>query len=63
MWKLTITQKKKSEFSEHMLTESVSFTSENIDELTVLIVRLTAHENAIETSYKLEKVAKEGEKK
>ena len=56
MWKLTITQKKKSEVSDYMVTESVSFTSNDVNELTMLVVRMTAHENAIETSYKIEPV-------
>ena len=56
MWKLTITQKKKSEVSDYMVTESVSFTSDDVNELTMLVVRMTAHENAIETSYKIEPV-------
>ena len=60
MWKLTITQKKKSEFSVYMNTDNVEFISDDINELTMLVIRLTAHENAVETAYKIERVAKEG---
>lgn len=56
MWKLTITQKRKSEFSEYMVTESVDFTSGDINELTMLVVRLSSYETAVETTYKIEKV-------
>lgn len=61
MWKLTITQKRKSEFSENMLTESVEFTSDDINELTMLIVRITAYETAVETTYKIEKAGANNE--
>ena len=60
MWKLTITQKRKSEFSENMITENVEFVGNDINELTMLVVRLAEHENAVETAYKIERVAKEG---
>lgn len=61
MWKLTITQKKKSEFSDYMTTDNVEFVSDDINELTMLVIRLSGHENAVETAYKIERVAKEGE--
>lgn len=61
MWKLTITQKRKSEFSENMLTESVEFISNDINELTMLIVRITAYETAVETIYKIEKAGANNE--
>lgn len=55
MWKLTITQKRKSEFLENMITGSVEFENDDINELTMLIVRLSAYETAVETTYKIEK--------
>lgn len=61
MWKLTITQKRKSEFSESILPESVEFISEDINELTMLIVRITAYETAVETTYKIEKAGANNE--
>lgn len=61
MWKLTITQKRKSEHSEYMVTESVEFTSGDINELTMLVVRLSLYETAIETTYKIEKVGVDNE--
>lgn len=61
MWKLTITQKRKSEFSESILSESVEFISEDINELTMLIVRITAYETAVETIYKIEKAGANNE--
>lgn len=59
MWKLTITQKRKSEYSDNMITESVEFTNDDINELTMLVVRLTGIETAVETAYKIEKVGEE----
>ena len=56
MWKLTIEQKRKSEYSESTITEKCEFTSENINELTMLVVRLTMFDTAIETAYKIDKV-------
>ncbi len=56
MWKLTITQKRKSEFSEYMVTESIEFVSTNITRLTRLIETISVYETDIETTYKIEKV-------
>ncbi len=56
MWKLTITQKRKSEFSEYMVTESIEFVSENITRLISLIETIYVYETDIETTYKIEKV-------
>lgn len=61
MWKLTITQKRKSEFSEYMVTESVEFTSGDINELTMLVIRITATQTTAETIYKIEKVGVDNE--
>ena len=60
MWKLTITQKRKSEYTDGMLTETVVFESANINELTILVARLTALKTAIETAYKLEPIGEVG---
>lgn len=60
MWKLTIKQKRKSEYTNNMISECVEFTSNNVNELTVLVARLTALESAVETEYKLEMIEKEG---
>jgi hypothetical protein len=60
MWKLTIKQKRKSEYTDNMITEYVEFTSNNVNELTVLVARLTALKTAVETEYKLEMIEKEG---
>lgn len=59
MWKLTITQKKESEYLDSVITDSVEFTSDDINELTMLVVRLIEHGNALETSYKIESVGGE----
>ena len=55
MWKLAITQKRKSEYSDHLMTEAVEFVSDDINELTILIDRLTALETAVETAYMIVK--------
>lgn len=60
MWKLTIKQKRKSEYTNNMISECVEFTSNNVNELTVLVARLTDLESAVKTEYKLEMIEKEG---
>lgn len=60
MWKLTITQKRKSEYTDGTIDETVEFISGNINELTILVARLTALKSAIETSYKLEPIGEVG---
>lgn len=62
MWKLTITQKRKSEYTDGIITECVEFTSGNINELTILVARLTALKSTIETAYKLEPIGEVGAK-
>ena len=61
MWKLIITQKRKSEYSEYMNTDSCEFISDDINELTMLVVRMAGFKTAIETAYKIEKVGGENE--
>lgn len=56
MWKLIITQKRKSDYSESVYEETVVFYGKDINELSMMIVDLSNHENGIETSYKIEKV-------
>lgn len=56
MWKLTITQKRMSKHIDGMITENVEFESSSIDELTMLVIRLTATQTTAETIYKIEKV-------
>lgn len=59
MWKLTISQKRKSEYTNSIIEERVIFTDEDINELSMIVVRLSMHENGIETSYKFERVGEE----
>lgn len=59
MWKAIITQKRKSDFSENIYEDSVVFYGEDVNELSMMIVNLSKHENGIETSYKLEKVGEQ----
>ena len=61
MWKLTISQKRKSEYTNSIIEERVIFTDEDINELSMIVVRLSMHENGIETSYKFEMVGEESE--
>lgn len=60
MWKLTITQKRKSEFSNGFLSETVEFAHKDITRLTSLIDTFDICEEVFETEYKIERV-KEGE--
>lgn len=59
MWKLTIEQKRKSEYADAMITHSLVLVSDDLAELTMLIERITHCGNDCETSYKLEKVGVE----
>ena len=56
MWKLTITQKRKSEYTDGTINEAVEYHHNSIKSLTALIDNLNTYENGIETTYKLEKV-------
>ena len=56
MWKLTIEQERKSEYTNGILTEKITVKSSDLSELTMLIERLTHCESDCETTYKIEKV-------
>ena len=58
MWKLTITQKTKSTFTDMEIDNNLEFIGNDIGELTVIIDRLSKHVGTLETSYRLEKVGK-----
>ena len=55
MWKLTIEQERKSEFTNGMFTEKITVKSSDLSELTMLIERFTHCESDCETTYKIEK--------
>lgn len=59
MWKLTITQKRKSEYTDGTISESVVFLHRTIGKLTSLVDSLNTYENDGELAYKLEKVGEE----
>lgn len=62
MWKLTISQKRKSEYSEYASINSVELFSDDIHELVEVVDKLTCLDTeAIETNFKIELVTKEGE--
>jgi hypothetical protein len=61
MWKLTITQKRKSEFSDCKLEHEVVFYSDSIYELGITAGRLSEHEEVDETVYKIEKVGEKND--
>lgn len=62
MWKLTITQRRKSEYSEYASYHSTELFSDDIHELVEVVDKLTClNAEAIETSFKIELVTKEGE--
>ena len=56
MWKLTITQTRKSEHGDYTVTDTVEYLNETLLALTTLIMRLTDCEEVHETTYKIEKV-------
>ena len=59
MWKLTITQKRKSEYTDGTISESVELFHRNIGSLTSLVDNLNNYSNGVETTYKIEKVVEE----
>lgn len=61
MWKLTIVQKRKSEFLEYMNEHSIQFVSNDLHEIIGIVELLMAIETDFETSFKIDKVVKEGE--
>ena len=61
MWKLIVAQKRKSDYSDNVYEETVVFYGNDINELSMMIVRLSKHENGLETSYKLEKEVEKNE--
>ena len=56
MWKLTIVQKRKSEYSDGTINETVEFFHNSIKSLTNLVDTLNSYEKGIETTYILERV-------
>ena len=56
MWKLTITQKRKSELTDAMFEDRLIYVGKDLNEFTTLIVRLSKYENGLETSYNIERV-------
>lgn len=56
MWKLTIEQKRKSEYVEGTIPERLIVFSEELCELTMLVERITHCAVDCETTYKLERV-------
>ena len=61
MWKLTVEQKRKSEFVEGTIPERLVVFSEELSELTMLVERITHCMVDCETSFKLEKVGAKNE--
>lgn len=59
MWRLTIEQKRKSEYSDGVLTEKVSFEDANINKFANVITALTQSSDVLETSYRIEWKEKE----
>lgn len=63
MWKLTIEQKKPFEYegNTHYTTEEISFKSDDLSELTMIVERVSHCGSDRETSYKIEKVGVDNE--
>lgn len=62
-WKLTIKQIRPIKYGETLTTttERITFVSEDLAELTILIERFAHCETACETSYKIEKAGEDNE--
>lgn len=61
MWKLTISQSRKSEYSEYENEHSIEYENESLSVLTSLIEDLEFSNTEAKTWYKLERIEKEGE--
>ena len=59
MWKLTIEQKRLSEYANGFITDKIEFNGATINDVTAMLLMLAGKENNVETTYKIEKV--EGE--
>lgn len=55
MWKLIIKQKRKAEYSEGFVTDKVEFVGKDIEELALMVIRLSKFE-VVETTYRFERV-------
>lgn len=57
MWKLTIEQKKPYEYegNTHFTTDNITFKSDDLMELTMIIEKISTCKSDNETSYKIEK--------
>lgn len=55
MWKLTIKQERKSEYTNNTITEKVEFVDEDISRLTSIVLWLESLDETNKTEYKIEK--------
>lgn len=60
MWKLTIEQKVKAEYTSGFITNSVEFFGKDIEELALMVIGLSKI-NVLETTYRFEKVGEDDE--
>lgn len=58
MWKLTIEQEKKSDFSDYPLTNKAQFASDDLSELVMIVERLAHCKEMHKTEYKIEREVK-----
>lgn len=61
MWKLTISQSRKSEYSEYENEHSIEYVNESLSVLTSLIEDLEFSNTEAKTWYKLERIEKASE--
>ena len=59
MWRLTITQKRKSEYSDHLVSESVFFENKDLYAL-VAIVTGVQESSVLETEYTIRNIEEGG---
>jgi hypothetical protein len=59
MWRLTIIQKRKSEYSNGMFEEKVEFVGDDIHYITSIVDKFSKLETVSETAYKIERIEKE----
>lgn len=59
MWKLTIEQKRLSEYANGFITEKIEFFGATVNDATAMILMLAGKDNGVETTYKIEEVGEQ----
>ena len=61
MWKLVVTQERKSEYTSGSITETIEFKAENIADLSMMMGMMSKFESGIKTTYRIERIGAKDE--